>query len=252
MPAGRRRRALNRVVRIRSPCSEVDGFLIRSLVRAFNPGVAPMRRTSPTLATDPITARPRHIVCRGFRPAVLSLEDRTLLSLNATFTSVVASVGQAVFGESCHVHRHGDRASLRRCHADRRDRDLLRRVHGAWDRPLNGGVATLTTASLGSWGHRPSRRSTAATGRPSPAAAPGRSRPSPARRTRLYRRQRPATAASSIIPAAWRWTRRATSSSPTRATTSMREVKPDGTIITVAGNGDGRILGRRRPGHRRP
>ena len=41
---------------------------------------------------------PRPLLHRGFRPAVLHLEDRTLLSLNPTFTSVVASVGQAVYG----------------------------------------------------------------------------------------------------------------------------------------------------------
>ena len=36
---------------------------------------------------------------RGFRPAVSRLEERTLLSLNPTFTSVVASVGKVGYGQ---------------------------------------------------------------------------------------------------------------------------------------------------------
>ncbi len=42
--------------------------------------------------------KPRRVLRHGFRPVVLHLEDRTLLSLNPTTTSIVASVGQADFG----------------------------------------------------------------------------------------------------------------------------------------------------------
>ncbi len=56
-----------------------------------------MRRKSARSQRISIPAS-RRVLTHGFRPAVVRLEDRTLLSLNATFTSVVASLGQALYG----------------------------------------------------------------------------------------------------------------------------------------------------------
>ena len=58
-----------------------------------------MRRKSACSSSPSTSAPRRRHHRRGFRPAVNGLEDRTLLSLSPTFTSVVASVGNAAYGQ---------------------------------------------------------------------------------------------------------------------------------------------------------
>jgi hypothetical protein len=84
--------------------ARVGDQLMFPLIRIINPGETAMRRMLPSSSriSSPLrSASSRsHPHRRGFRPLVIGLEERALLSLIATTTSVAASLASPLYGQA--------------------------------------------------------------------------------------------------------------------------------------------------------
>ena len=107
-----------------------------------------MRRKSARSLRIPFPA-PRRVLRHGFRPVVLRLEDRTLLSLNATFTSVIASSAAVAYGQPVTFTAHVATLAPGATTPTGGTVTFIDNGTSLGVVPLVNGVASLTTSDLG-------------------------------------------------------------------------------------------------------